>query len=733
MGEILQNTRSATSESYLLFDLDGYIIECNDAAQKCYGLKKNQQEVISFKNFLFDNEEFDMIQNKLLDGEKSISFDTQRIIDNAEVIHVIAKYTPEKDISGKLIGISCRERKLKWTSPIQLSHHSANDILMVTDEHGNIKLGKEKKLLALMELFPNPMIIMGKNGVIQLVNAQTEKLFEYKREEILKKKIEMLISAAFIYPYQEYKNQFFKSTPEITDKGIELYGRKKNGKEFYMEIILNRFEMGRGVLVSATIKDISERKKADEKFRNLLESAPDAVLIVNEKGDIQLVNAQTEKMFEYKRDEILGNKVQMLMPERLRTLLPDFRKRLFEFPSNTHKRIGVELYGMKKSGKEFPVEISISPLVTEEGTLLTAAIRDITERKKADEKFRNLLELAPDAVIIVNERGDIQLINAQAEKMFDYLREEVLGKPVEFLMPDRYSKIHLYHRTKLIKGSKARSRSEGIELFGKKKDGKEFPIEVNLSPLDTEDGLLVSVSIRDISERKYIKELELKNRELEQFAYIASHDLQEPLDTISSFILLLEDEYVDKMESGVAQYLGYIRESTARLRTLITGLLEYSRIGNKSNFGEVDCNKAVQDVLADMDAAIKKNNAEITVGDLPVVKGFPVEMRQLFQNLISNAIKFQQKGKTPKISISAVKENKNWLFTVEDNGIGIDEKYKERVFVIFQRLHSNYEYKGTGIGLSQCKKIVELHNGKIWIDSILSIGSKFHFTIPEIE
>lgn len=227
-------------------------------------------------------------------------------------------------------------------------------------------------------------------------------------------------------------------------------------------------------------------------------------------------------------------------------------------------------------------------------------------------------------------------------------------------------------------------------------------------------------------------ELEEKNKELEQFAYVASHDMQEPLRTISGFVELLQHQYQGKLDDKADKYLNFMAQSSDRMKVLIKDLLEYSRIGRKKELGEVDCNKILNEVLGDLGAAITEADAEISSQVLPVINGYPTEIKQLFQNLIINAIKFSKKNSSPQIKISAENIKGYWQFSFADNGIGIEEKYNERIFEIFQRLHTRTEYEGSGIGLSHCKKIVELHKGKIWVESTPGKGSIFYFTLPNV-
>jgi len=537
-------------------------------------------------------------------------------------------------------------------------------------------------------------------------------------------------------------------------KHYETIRLKKDKSKVDISLTISsiRDKTGTVIGVSKIARDISEYKKAERKFRGLLEAAPDAIVIVDKEGTIKLVNAQTEQLFEFNRSELLDQKIEILIPDRFKKAHPGFREIFFKTPKLRGMGLGLELYGKKKSGEEFPVEISLSPLETEEGLLVSAAIRDLTERKKAEEKFRNLLESAPDAMVIVDVQGIIQLINAQTEKMFGYEKSDIIGKEVELLIPGRYNPAHVAHRSGYFHSPKVRQMGEGLELYGRRKNGQEFPVEISLSPLETAEGLLVSAAIRDISEKKHMEneireaninlerkvqqrtmELEIKNKELEQFAYVASHDLQEPLRTVSSFVELLKKRFEGNLDAETDKYLTYIVQGSDRMKVLIKDLLDYSRIGRKTKLETVDCNIVLQQVLLDLDKAIKEQQATITTEVLPVIKGYPTELKLLFQNLISNSIKFRRKDVSPEIKITVVKKTGYWQFAVQDNGIGIEEKFRDRIFIIFQRLHTRSEYEGSGIGLAHVKKIVELHGGKIWIESEPGKGSTFYFTIDQMQ
>jgi light-regulated signal transduction histidine kinase (bacteriophytochrome) len=252
-------------------------------------------------------------------------------------------------------------------------------------------------------------------------------------------------------------------------------------------------------------------------------------------------------------------------------------------------------------------------------------------------------------------------------------------------------------------------------------------INIDLEKRVKERTLELETANRDLQAKS--EELSASNEELERFAYVASHDLQEPLRSISNFVGLLEETYPGKTDENTALFFTFIKTATLKMQNLIKDLLEYSRVGRNISFTTVDCNEILKDTLSGLDSSIKENNAKITSSRLPVLSGNETELKRLFQNLISNALKFRKKEVTPEITISFEEKDSEYLFTIKDNGIGIEEQYIPKLFVIFQRLHSAEEYPGTGIGLTSCKKIVTLHKGKIWIESKLDEGTTFYFTI----
>jgi len=366
----------------------------------------------------------------------------------------------------------------------------------------------------------------------------------------------------------------------------------------------------------------------------------------------------------------------------------------------------------------------------------------------AEAKYRGVIDAAPDAIVIVTSAGIIDLVNRQAEILFGYSRDELLGQPVELLLPERFRERHGDHRAHYATHPQTRPMGVGLELFARHRDGREFPVETSLSPMQPAGEFLVTAVIRDVSERRQTErqlrqaanqlarqtaELARSNAELERFAYIASHDLQEPLRMVASYTQLLARRYRGKLDADADEFIGYAVSGANRMQQLIRDLLEYSRVGTRGGaFAPVACNELVAQVLRDLAAAIEEAGATIEVGDLPTVTADRSQLRQLFQNLVENALKYRSAA-PPLVRIAAQREDDLWHFAVSDNGIGLAPEYAERIFVIFQRLHTQAEYPGTGIGLAICQRIVERHGGRIWVESALGAGATFHFTLPTRE
>ncbi len=630
----------------------------------------------------------------------------------------------------------------------------------------NVRLGNgaekhlaqmEGRYRGLLEAAPDAMVVVNQGGDIVLLNLQAEKQFGYSRDELLGQRVKNIIPDGFAERLiADGTRTAAEALAQQIGTGIELIGRRKDGSEFPIEIMLSPLENSEGILVTAAIRNISVRRAAEKhlaqmegRYRGLLEAAPDAMVVVNQRGDIVLLNVQAEKQFGYSRDELLGQQVKNIIPE-------GFAERLIADGTRTATEAlaqqigtGIELIGRRKDGSEFPIEIMLSPLENSEGTLVTAAIRNISVRKAAEKhlmqmegRYRGLLEAAPDAMVVVNQSGDIVLLNVQAEKQFGYRRDELLGQRVKNIIPEGFAERLIADALRSTEDALAQQIGTGIELTARRKNGSEFPIEIMLSPLESATGVLVTAAIRDITARKNaeahllenVEELSRSNKELGQFAYIASHDLQEPLRMVASYTQLLSRRYKGKLDSDADEFIAFAVDGASRMQRLIQDLLAYSRVGTKgSEMVEVSSEEALQQAVLNLRSAIEESGALVTHDPLPSVLADEMQLTQLFQNLVGNAIKYQNPG-IPRIHISATTNGgKKWTFSVQDNGLGIDPQYFERIFGMFQRLHKREEFAGTGIGLAICKKIVERHGGNITVESQVGQGSTFRFALPGIE
>jgi PAS domain S-box-containing protein len=611
----------------------------------------------------------------------------------------------------------------------------------------------EGRYRGLLEAAPDAMVVVNQAGEIVLLNVQAEKQFGYRRDELVGQKVKNIIPEGFAERIiADGTRSAAEALAQQIGTGIELSGRRKDSTQFPIEIMLSPLESNEGILVTAAIRDISVRKAADEhlaqmegRYRGLLEAAPDAMVVVNQAGEIVLLNVQAEKQFGYRRDELVGQKVKNIIPEGFaERIIADGTRSAAEALAQ-QIGTGIELSGRRKDKTEFPIEIMLSPLESAEGILVTAAIRDISVRKAAEEhlaqmegRYRGLLEAAPDAMVVVNQGGEIVLLNVQAEKQFGYRRDELLGQKVKNIIPEGFAERLVADALRSTEDALAQQIGTGIELSGRHKNGSEFPIEIMLSPLESAGGILVTAAVRDITTRKAaeanllekVAELNRSNEELGQFAYIASHDLQEPLRMVASYTQLLSRRYKGKLDSDADEFIAFAVDGAGRMQRLIQDLLTFSRVGTKGkDLLVTSSEEALQQAIINLRGAIEQSGAQVTHDLLPSVMADETQLIQLFQNLIGNGIKYQKNG-VPKVHVSAARNGGDkYIFSVQDNGLGIDSQYFERIFGMFQRLHKREEFAGTGIGLAICKKIVERHGGKISVESKVGQGSTFHFAL----
>lgn len=475
----------------------------------------------------------------------------------------------------------------------------------------------------------------------------------------------------------------------------------------------------------------------------LLESATDAMIIIGTEGRIIVANPTIEQLFGYPRQGLIGKSMEILLPERFRKThhfqLGDY----FAQPQARAMGAGKELLGLRQDGSEFPIDVSLSPLKTEQGLLVMATIHDITRRKQAEEalresesRMRAIFDTAVDGIVTIDERGTIERFNPAAERMFGYTEAEVTGKNVSMLMPSPYHEAHDGYLAHYLQTGEKKIIGSGREVVGLRKDGAVFPMDLAVGEMRLSERRMFTGTVRDISKRKQAEEqrallmheLESANEELKNFGYVVSHDLKAPLRAIGSLADWLSTDYADKFDDEGKEHMRLLISRVHRMDGLIDGILQYSRVGRvKETIVAVELNRLVREVI---DLLAPPENITVSiVGSLPTVVAEPTRIQQVFQNLLSNAIKYMDKPEG-EIRIACGAEGRQWKFSITDNGPGIDQQHFEKIFQLFQTLAPRDRVESTGVGLSLVKKIVEMYGGRVWVESTVKQGSTFFFTLP---
>jgi PAS domain S-box-containing protein len=569
------------------------------------------------------------------------------------------------------------------------------------------------------------------------VNPALQEILGHPGEELIGASVE----AAFEFENDEAQQDLKKSLLS----GVNSYNRpelpftKRNGQRGWARLSVStvRDHVGNPVQLIALVEDITTQRQAElvQKYAAIVQSSDDAIISKTIEGKILSWNPGAERMYGYSSAEAVGRSITMLIPPDEPYEFPTIMERIARGERVSH----YETVRQRKDGGRLHVSVSVSPIMDASGKVTEAAdvTRDMSERKEMEEVLAHrahLLDQAFDPIFAWEPGGAIAFWNEGARRLYGYEALEAIGKVSNELLltvfPTEWKECESVLRE--------RGTWEG-EVRHRTKDGRWVTVDSRMTLVKSPGrGAQVLEANRDLTKRKEAEtllehraeELARSNAELEQFAYVASHDLQEPLRMVASYLELLAERYKGRLDEKADRYIDYAIGGAVRMKALLDGLLAFARVATQGrDFEFVDSRKALTGAITNLDTMIRELGAVVTFDPLPIVLADPIQMVQLFQNLIGNALKFCH-AKPPRIHVSAQCKGDKWTFWVRDNGIGIAPQHRERIFQIFQRLHGREEFPGTGVGLSICKKVVERHGGRIWVESQPGEGSTFCFTIP---
>ncbi len=574
------------------------------------------------------------------------------------------------------------------------------------------------------------------DGTILWANEAELKLLGYNREEYIGHSI-----SEFHVDQSVIDDILGRLKSGETLHGYEARLRRKDGSIRYASINSSVYrEDGRFVHTRCVTLDVTGMKEAtelQERLASIVSSSDDAIISKSLEGIILSWNQGAERIFGYKAEEVIGKHVSMLAA-------PDCIGEIATILGRVSRGESVDHYETErktKDGRILTVSITVSPIRAADGTIIAASkvARDITAQKRISElqaRLAAIVESSDDAIVSKDLNAIIRSWNSGAERLFGYTAEEVVGKPITIIIPpDR-----LGEEPEILGRLQRGERVDHFETIRRRKDGTLLNISLTISPVKDSHGKVVGASkvARDITERKRQEQalaavnaaLTRSNADLQQFAYSASHDLQEPLRMVATYSEMLKRDFGALLGPTGDEYIGYTIQGALRMEQLLGGLRAYTLASSAAQdpTEDIETGQTLDKALEALESAVKDCGASITRNVLPRVRFHEFQLEQVFQNLIGNSIRYRS-SEPLRIHVAAKKRDNDWVFSVRDNGIGIDPQYKEQVFEIFKRLHSAAAYPGTGMGLAICQRIIERAGGRIWVESELGRGSTFFFTI----
>ncbi len=781
--ELVENANSII----IKMDKKGNIVFLNEFAEKFFGFKKEEIMGRNVVGTIVPETESsgrnlqEFINLIVKDPESHINSENENITRDGRRVWVAwtnkGFYNDKGEVVGVLsVGTDISKRKhaeellQKAHSNLELKVQKRARELKTSNNALKKEINKYKQveealtdsrnfLDKIINSIADPVFVKDKQHRWILLNDAYCKLIGYSREELLGK------SDYDFFPSRE-ADVFWDKDEEVLKTGVENVNEEEfTDSEGNVHILVTKKTLYADIsgeqYIVAVIRDITQRKKAVNELRKSerkLKIAMDMAKLVSWEYDVSsnlyTFDDQFYRLYGTTTDQEGGSKMspeeyarKFIPPEESSGVKEEIDKALKTDDPNFFR--DVEHSIVRADGKKRFIIVRYGIIKDNEGKTIKiyGENQDITELKKAEkelreseQKYRTLFNSSPDYTILISIDGNLLDVNYAAQEITGLSKEKLIGKNFTELklLLDEEMQLHTEKVSQVLEGKSLRSyESRFID-----KNGKVRYVETYLKALKKDNEIFAfNVIAHDITERKkaeeklkeIIEELERSNYELQQFAYITSHDLQEPLRTIASFTQLLERRYRGQLDSDADEFIEFIVDAAIRMKEMIQGLLEYSRVGTKKvEFKEVDMDIELEQALSNLHALINNNRAEITHDPLPKVLADPDQIVRIFQNLIGNAIKFRKPDENPKIHISCQinKENNEYVFEVSDNGIGIEKEYKDKIFEVFKRLHAMGKYEGTGIGLSVVKRIIEQYNGRIWVESELGKGSTFYFTLP---